>query len=96
MPLAGCRRLYKCIGRRVVPVKDPQRGIPASRSAGFEAVTTFFERNPIQPVVSSKAMNIIIFVSHIYPNHSASRHGLPILATMTAYSTRRSTECQAR
>ena len=27
-----------------------------------------FERNPIQPVVSSKAMNVIIFVGHIYPN----------------------------
>jgi hypothetical protein len=46
--------------------EDRGGGMPASRSTGFDAVTSFFERSPIQPV-SSKTVNIIFFVSHICP-----------------------------
>jgi hypothetical protein len=61
MPSDDVPTLLQMHGCRVVPAKDRQRGAAASRSADFDAVTIFFERNPIQPVVSSKAVNMIIF-----------------------------------
>jgi len=66
------RRFYQCIGCRVVRAKGRRGGSPASRSASFDAVTAFFERSPIGPVISSKAVNIAIFVSHRMPQSAST------------------------